>query len=176
VVETQGESGPPLPSPPPLPSVEVEVEQLVRPLAAEVLLDVTKDEAAPAATTPEAPMPTPAPVSVAPPITITISTHDLYKAKPQQQPQQQPQPQQQSEYLQQPSFPPADGSTKLDVSTSFALAAAQGIEAAAQGKEEGSRKRRERQVPAWYREFLDGKVVDKSVQDERRHIKRAKNR
>lgn len=182
VVEAQGEGGPPLPPPPPPPSVEVEA---VRPPAAEVLFDGMKGEASPAAT----------PTFEAPPITIKISsTHGLYKAIPPQEPlqpphqqpphQQQPPQQQQLQrfdYFKDPHFPLAPHSTKLDASTAFAVAAAQGIAAAKQGGDEGisvaeARQRRERQVPAWYKGFLDGKVVDKYDREETRFIKRAKER
>jgi hypothetical protein len=83
-----------------------------------------------------------------------------------------------------PAYMPADPSAmdKLDVSTSFALAAAKGM-AEAQDGEGGTgttasgRKRREVQMPAKYRDdTIDGKKVDQTHQQERRSIKRAKTR
>jgi hypothetical protein len=177
-VEAEAESLSPPPPPPPRPSPQPQDSpagpKAGSPASPPEVADSVKDEPAGAAPAAAGPAATPA-VS---PTMKTSGEQDKAEEKPPQ-PQQQPPPQQQQQQPQPERLPLPPGfyyQDKLDVSTSFALAAAQGIAAARTAGDAASRKRRERQAPTKYREFMDGESVDKADRNERRIVKRAKNR
>lgn len=136
-------------------------EQQKQQLAAAVVTPMTTDQ--PATSAP------PAPQQSADSATATAPTAPVRNVRPHPA----------VKALAPPAYVPKDPQAvdRLDVSTSFALAAAQGMAEAQHGDGTAGRKRRDRQMPAKYREdMIDGKKVDSVHRQEARSIKRAKTR